>query len=347
MVTAATLLAALLLSPVLAWTPPPRLAAGARRHGGSASRLGVPVCVGARHRVGRLDSSGRPLIKLSGEWVAAEQIKVAVFGGGSFGTAMACVLGRKGVQATLVVRRPDVVDKINAEHVNPYYQSDLLLPPSVKATVDAASAFAEADYIFHAVPVQVRPRHTCGSRTPVSICPRRPSASPRSHPHPFARRRPRPPQASRQALTSVAHLVPPTTPIVSLAKGIETSSLCLMSEVIPQCLGDGRPTAFLSGPSFAKEIVMGVATAVTVASTDRALANDLMALFTSESFRALYTPDVVGVEVSFANLRQPSPAFARLRPPSPAFARLPPLPPRSTAAAPSPLRTTPGRWAAP
>ncbi len=63
----------------------------------------------------------------------------------------------------------------------------------------------------------------------------------------------------------MAHLVPPTTPIVSLAKGIETSSLSLMSEVIPQCLGSGRPTAFLSGPSFAKEIVMGVATAVTVA----------------------------------------------------------------------------------
>ena len=30
----------------------------------------------------------------------------AVCGGGSFGTAMACVLGRKGVKATLVVRKP-------------------------------------------------------------------------------------------------------------------------------------------------------------------------------------------------------------------------------------------------
>lgn len=47
----------------------------------------------------------------------------------------------------------------------------------------------------------------------------------------------------------------------------------------------------------APEIVQGMATAVTVASTDRDLANDLMALFTSSSFRALYTPDVIGVEV--------------------------------------------------
>ena len=44
----------------------------------------------------------------------------------------------------------------------------------------------------------------------------------------------------------------------------------------------------------------GMATAVTVASTDRKLVTDLMALFTSSSFRALYTPDVMGVEVGGA-----------------------------------------------
>ena len=65
-------------------------------------------------------------------------------------------------------------------------------------------------------------------------------------------------------------------------------------------LGEDHPVAFLSGPSFAAEIVNGMATAVTVASTDRYLANDLMALFTSSSFRALYSPDVIGVEVGGA-----------------------------------------------
>ena len=66
----------------------------------------------------------------------ATDIKVAVFGGGSFGTAMACVLGRKGVPCTLVVRKADVVEQINENHVNPYYQSDLLLPSAVRATLD-------------------------------------------------------------------------------------------------------------------------------------------------------------------------------------------------------------------
>jgi len=190
----------------------------------------------------------------------ASEIKVAVYGGGSFGTAMACVLGRKGVQATLVVRKPEVVEAINLNHTNPYYQSDLLLPEAVMATLDPEEAFADADFIFHAVPVQY----------------------------------------SRAALEKVAHLIRPEVPVVSLSKGIETSSLCLMSDMLPQCLGEEQPVAFVSGPSFAKEIVQGIATAVTVASHDRDLANDLMALFTSKSFRALYTPDVIGVEVGGA-----------------------------------------------
>lgn len=200
------------------------------------------------------------MIQLTRGLTPASEINVAVYGGGSFGTAMACVLARKGINATLIVRRPEVVEQINQNHVNPYYQSDLLLPPLVRATLDPEEAFSEADYIFHAVPMQ----------------------------------------STRKALEQVKHLIPNDVPIVSLAKGIETSTLCLMSELIPEVLGAEQPCAYVSGPSFAAEILNGMATAVTVASTDRELANDLMKLFTSASFRALYTPDVIGVEVGGA-----------------------------------------------
>lgn len=232
----------------------PRAAAAALPYRGGRNRLDS-----ARMKTSA-NAVAEEMIKFSGGVKPASQISVAVYGGGSFGTAMACVLGRKGVRATLVVRRPEVVEQINTKHINPYYQSDLLLPQTVNATLDPVQAFAEADFIFHAVPVQY----------------------------------------SRVALQKVAHLIRPDVPVVSLAKGIETTSLCVMSELIPQCLGEDQPVAFVSGPSFAKEIVQGMATAVTVASTDRILANDLMALFTSASFRALYTPDVVGVEVGGA-----------------------------------------------
>jgi glycerol-3-phosphate dehydrogenase (NAD+) len=201
------------------------------------------------------------VVELSGQLVQASTLKVAVYGGGSFGTAMACVLGRKGIQATLVVRKEDVVEAINTEHRNPYYQSDLLLPSQVRATTDAAEAFRTADFIVHAVPLQ----------------------------------------ATRKALEAVKPLIRPDVPILSLTKGIETSSLALMSDILPDVLGPQQPVAYLSGPSFAAEIVQGLATAVTVTSEDRLLAKDLMALFTDgRTFRALYSPDVIGVEVGGA-----------------------------------------------
>jgi len=199
-------------------------------------------------------------ISLGGKDKNVSAIQVAVLGGGSFGTAMACVLGRKGVLVNIIVRREDVARRINSERVNPYYQSDLKLPDTVFATTDAASAFAEADFIFHAVPVQF----------------------------------------SRETLMKVAHLMPAETPVISLSKGIETNTLCLMSDVLQECLGEDRPFAFLSGPAFAGEIAQELVTAVTIASYDRDLANDLMVLLASTNFRALYSADVVGVEVGGA-----------------------------------------------
>ena len=72
------------------------------------------------------------------------------------------------------------------------------------------------------------------------------------------------------------------------------------------CVGDGgdRPLAYLSGPAFAAEIAQGLVTAVTVASYDRELANDLMELLASANFRALYTPDVIGLEARAFRRRQ-------------------------------------------
>ena len=185
---------------------------------------------------------------------------VAVLGGGNFGTAMAHVLGRKGIPVTLVVRKESVANSINNLRMNPTYQSDIQLPQTVTATTDASAAFSDADFIFHAVPVQF----------------------------------------TRQVLAKVAPLMPNGVPVISLSKGIETSTLMLMADVLVDCLGEDRPLAFLSGPAFAAEIAQGLVTAVTVASADRELANDLMELLASTNFRALYSPDVVGVEVGGA-----------------------------------------------
>lgn len=73
-----------------------------------------------------------------------------------------------------------------------------------------------------------------------------------------------------------------------------------MADILKECLGEDRSYAFLSGPSFAREICEGVATAVVIASEDMLLAEDLAELMSGEDFAVFTTRDVIGVEVGGA-----------------------------------------------
>ena len=187
-------------------------------------------------------------------------VRVTVMGGGNFGLALATVVARKGVPTTLLVRSEDVASHINEEHRHPKYMSDVSLPPTVRATTDGASALGSATYIIHAVPVQY----------------------------------------TREYLKTVREYIPPNVPILSASKGIETSSLGFMADILRECLGEDRGYAFLSGPSFAREICEGVATAVVIASEDMMLADDLADLMAGEDFAVFTSRDVIGVEVGGA-----------------------------------------------
>lgn len=181
-------------------------------------------------------------------------------GGGNFGLALAAVLGRKGVPTTLLVRKQEIADHLNSHHAHPKYMSDISLPKSIIATTDPHTAFNDATYVIHAVPCQF----------------------------------------SRDFLQGVAEHIPPYTPVLSASKGIETSSLGFMADILKDCLGEDRSYAFLSGPSFAREICEGVATAVVIASEDLLLADDLAVLMSSDTFRCFTSTDVIGVEVGGA-----------------------------------------------
>lgn len=73
-----------------------------------------------------------------------------------------------------------------------------------------------------------------------------------------------------------------------------------MADILKECLGEDRSYAFLSGPSFAREICEGVATAVVIACEDLLLADDLAELMSQEDFLVFTTKDVIGVEVGGA-----------------------------------------------
>ena len=187
-------------------------------------------------------------------------VRVAVMGGGNFGLALATVTARKGIPTTLLVRDNDVAQVLNEEHTHPRYMSDVELPKLIRATIDPKSALQDATYIIHAVPCQY----------------------------------------SRDFLQTVAEYIPPGVPVLSASKGIETTSLGFMADILKDCLGADRSYAFLSGPSFAREIVEGVATAVVIASEDLLLADDLAVCMSSDTFRCFTTKDVMGVEVGGA-----------------------------------------------
>lgn len=204
--------------------------------------------------------TARALLSMKANSPPPYPVRVTVMGGGNFGLALATVVAKKGVDTTLLVRSEDVASQINENHCHPRYMSDISLPHTVRATSDKASAFADATYIIHAVPVQY----------------------------------------TREFLQTVKDYIPANVPILSASKGIETSSLGFMADILKECLGEDRSYAFLSGPSFAREICEGVATAVVIASEDLMLADDLADLMASEDFAVFTSADVIGVEVGGA-----------------------------------------------
>eukprot|EP00960_Hanusia_phi_P074665 768284-Hanusia_phi.AAC.4 len=204
--------------------------------------------------------------------------RVTVLGGGSFGLAMASILGKKNYPVKILVRSQEAMDSININHRSSTYLKDVTLPDSVTATCDKEEALKDATLIIHAVPVQY----------------------------------------SRKFLREMAPYVPNDCAVICTSKGIETGTLCLMQDILREELGDNREYAFLSGPSFAREIAVGLATAVVVASQSDALTYRAAEIFGCENFRvftskvaslcimaglafdSLCHQDVIGVEIGGA-----------------------------------------------
>jgi glycerol-3-phosphate dehydrogenase (NAD(P)+) len=108
-----------------------------------------------------------------------------------------------------------------------------------------------------------------------------------------------PAQAVRAVATMLAPLLPPRTPVIVCAKGIERGSRKFMTEVIAECAPNAVP-AILSGPSFAADVARGLPTAVTLAANDGALAAELAQAVGAAAFRPYHSSDVRGVEIGGA-----------------------------------------------
>jgi glycerol-3-phosphate dehydrogenase (NAD(P)+) len=108
-----------------------------------------------------------------------------------------------------------------------------------------------------------------------------------------------PAQFLRGVAMAMRPAVRPGLPVVSCSKGIEHTSSALMPEVIAEALPHAR-IAVLAGPSFAKEVALGLATGVTLASTDRPLAEQLAQALTSARFRVYTSDDPISATIGGA-----------------------------------------------
>jgi glycerol-3-phosphate dehydrogenase (NAD(P)+) len=188
-------------------------------------------------------------------------VKAAVMGAGSWGTTFAQVLCDAGTEVTLWARRPAVAQAITSRHENPDYLPGTELPASLAATSDPARALEGADFVVLAVPAQ----------------------------------------SLRQNLAAWAPLIPPTSLLVSLMKGIELGSCARMSEVIADCLDvTTERIAVVSGPNLAREIAARQVAASVVACTDEEAAKRLQSACHTPYFRPYTNPDVVGCELGGA-----------------------------------------------
>jgi glycerol-3-phosphate dehydrogenase (NAD(P)+) len=80
--------------------------------------------------------------------------RLAIIGGGAWGTALAAVACRAGSLPVLWARDPAVVEAVNARHENPYFLPDVTLDPAIVATSDLHAAMESAAAALLVLPAQ-------------------------------------------------------------------------------------------------------------------------------------------------------------------------------------------------
>jgi glycerol-3-phosphate dehydrogenase (NAD(P)+) len=190
--------------------------------------------------------------------------RIGVIGTGSWGTALALVLAKRGGHSITMWSHTHVVaEAIRQTHQNSIYLPGLFIPDCVAVTTDLQEAVDQAEILILAVP----------SEHLRSIC------------------------------CAMAPLLTSEQLIVNATKGIEDGTYLRMTQVMGEVLGKydlALPCGVLSGPSFAQEVGAGSPTAITIASCDPAIATRVQEEFSSPSLRLYTNEDVVGVELGGA-----------------------------------------------
>ena len=188
-------------------------------------------------------------------------MKIAVIGGGSWGTTLADLLAKQGHESRLWVREQTVMNEIRTTRENSWYLPGRKLSDKLEVSTDAATVANGAQHYIFAVPCQF----------------------------------------IRNAYQRFIKYFPKNPVIICASKGIELDTLMTMSQVCDDALAAVKPRfAMLSGPSFAYEVIREMPTAVTLACKDKKVGKDVQEALSTPYLRVYTTTDVRGVELGGA-----------------------------------------------
>ena len=188
--------------------------------------------------------------------------RIAVIGGGSWGTALANRLAKNGHDVRLWAFEPELVAEINGQHTNTPFLPGIDLHPQLRCTGSLQDAVTGCGMLVLVTPVQVM----------------------------------------RSVLKQMVPYVAPDMIIANASKGIELETLSTVSGICRELLPAEVTRRFvaLSGPTFAREVAQELPSLIVAASRDEAAARRVQAVFSCPCLRVYTNTDVIGVELGGA-----------------------------------------------
>lgn len=186
---------------------------------------------------------------------------IAVIGAGSYGTALAICLARNGNTISLWGRNEQEMARMAEQRVNQKYLPDVRLPATLQVSSNLAEVVASSRDILLVVPS-----------------------------HAFA-----------DTLQLIKPHLQAEGRVAWATKGLEPDTSRLLQDVARDILGERVSLAVFSGPTFAKEMAMGLPTAISLSSTDPEFIRELSDLLhCAKSFRVYTNTDFIGVQLGGA-----------------------------------------------
>ena len=185
--------------------------------------------------------------------------KISIIGAGSWGTALARLLAVNGHDVVMWSIVEDEIRMLQENHEHLTKLPGVKLPDDIVFTTDMESAVKGKDILVLAVP------------------------------SPY----------TRSTSRTMAPYVSEGQIIVSVAKGIEESTLKVLADVIKEEIPQAD-VAVLCGPSHAEEVGRGIPTTVVAGAKTRKTAEYIQNVFMNKVFRVYTSPDMMGMELGGA-----------------------------------------------